>query len=61
MNDAEGNAAILKELREIRAEQAEHFRLLKNKIASTRWIVNRMLIELEHMSALLDEQGQTPE
>ena len=55
-------AAILQELRAIRAEQAEQHRTLKNKIASLRWTVNRLFDEQERLACLLDDHpaGATP-
>ena len=56
----EETAAILQELRTIRAEQAEQFRLLKNKLSSLRWVVNRMRDEQEHIAGVLDDGGANP-
>ena len=54
-------AAILQELRSLRADQAEQYRMLKNKIASLRWVVNRLYDEQERLACLLDDDQATPE
>lgn len=49
-------AAILQELRALRAEQAEQYRTLKNKMSSMRWVLNRVRDEQERLAGLSDDE-----